>query len=308
MGSFPGIYTANYDAIRSQWSGTSAPGSPVVGQPFYNTTTGTITIWNGSAWTDIANTSTAVLANTAELLAARGTAASLDARLSVSINDDGTLKGSAPVSDWWMTEADAVAFVDGTSFTVAGDKTAIYLTDRAVYLDQTTDDWGYVVSSSYSVGNDETTVVVTEAVVDSGLTAVEYGQPPNNAPNSLVSADIGVTVQGYDADTMKSDVSTTLTVAQGGTVRSITGNTPSAPDLTTGLKFIWTGITADFTIPALTIPFAETWTIEIDSPGFNPTYPVTPLGGTFDNTLMNKIIIDGNGSGDYDLWVLTEEV
>jgi hypothetical protein len=182
LSGFPTKINANLDAIRSQWSGTSAPSSPVIGQPFYNTTNNKITVWNDTSWVDIANTSTDVLAATAELVAARGTTASLDTRLSVALNPDGTLKGTAPVGDWWMTEADAVSFVDASTFTVEGDKTAIYLPYRAIYLNQTTDDYGYVVSASYASGPDVTTVVVTAATVDSGLSAVEYGQPPENAP------------------------------------------------------------------------------------------------------------------------------
>ncbi len=209
-----GIINNNIDAIRSQWSGTSTPGSPVVGQPFYNTTTGKITIWNGTSWIDPADTSTTVLANTAEILAARGTTSSLNARLSVSLNDDGTLKGAAPVGDWWMTEADDVAFVDASTFTVSGDKTAIYVKNRALYLTQTSNDYDYVVSSSYNDGTDLTTVVTLNSNVDSGLSAVEYGQPVTNTPylDALTSTDIGTVVQGYDADILKADTTDTLEV------------------------------------------------------------------------------------------------
>jgi hypothetical protein len=195
-----GIINNNIDAIRSQWSGTSTPGSPVVGQPFYNTTTGKITIWNGTSWIDSANTSTTVLANTAEILAARGTTSSLNARLSISLNDDGTLKGAAPVGDWWMTEADDVAFVDASTFTVSGDKTAIYVKNRALYLTQTSNDYDYVVSSSYNGGTDLTTVVTLNSNVDSGLTAVEYGQPPSNAPVVTVTS---IGAEPADSDIVK---------------------------------------------------------------------------------------------------------
>jgi hypothetical protein len=195
-----GIINNNIDAIRSQWSGTSTPDSPVVGQPFYNTTTGKITIWDGTSWIDPANTSTTVLANTAELLEARGTTASLNTRLSVSLNDDGTLKGAAPVGDWWMTEADDVAFVDASTFTVSGDKTAIYVKNRALYLTQISNDYDYVVSSSYNGGTDLTTVVTLNSNVDSGLSAVEYGQPVENAPVVTVTS---IGAEPADADIVK---------------------------------------------------------------------------------------------------------
>jgi hypothetical protein len=200
LGDTPTIINANFDAIRSNWAGTSAPGSPVVGQPFYNITTGKITIWDGASWVDSANTSTTVLANTAELLAARGTAANLNARLSVAMNPDGTLKDTLPVGDWWMDEGDIVEYVSSSSFTVEGDKTAIYIENRALYLIQTTSEYNYVVSSSYSSGTDLTTVTTLNENVDSGLSSVQYGQPVENAPVVTVES---IGAEPADADIVK---------------------------------------------------------------------------------------------------------
>jgi hypothetical protein len=56
-------FTANRDifnnalaALRSSFSGTSAPPSPVAGQPWYNTTTGAWSLYNGSTFTVLLNT------------------------------------------------------------------------------------------------------------------------------------------------------------------------------------------------------------------------------------------------------------
>jgi hypothetical protein len=84
--------------------------------------------------------------------------------------------------DFWRLETATVTFVDASSFKVAGDVTAVYVQHRAVKLTQTSDGKGYVVSSVYSSGPDETTVTVTGITVDSGLTAVEYGQEFENMP------------------------------------------------------------------------------------------------------------------------------
>jgi hypothetical protein len=200
FGDLYGIINNNIDAIRSQWSGTSAPGSPAIGQPFYNITNNTVTIWNGSTWQDLAEASITVLTLMNEIVTARGVTDSLNDRLSVSINDDGTLKGDAPVGTWWMTEPDAVSYSDSSTFTVSGNKTALYVPDRAVHLYQTSDAFGYIASSTYDGSSDVTTVTLTQPVIDSGLIGVEYGQPPLNAPASLKESDIGVKILAPDGD------------------------------------------------------------------------------------------------------------
>ncbi len=128
-----------------------------------------------------------------EIIAARGSAPSLDARMDVSINDDGTLKTPAPGSGWWTQEPDSVTYVSATSFTVTGDKTAIYLANRGFKADVTAGIvYSHVDSASYDSGSGLTTVVIKDAVLDSGLSAVYYGQPPHNQP--LLSAGNNVSV------------------------------------------------------------------------------------------------------------------
>jgi hypothetical protein len=236
LGDTPTIINANFDAIRSNWAGTSAPGSPVVGQPFYNTTTGKITIWDGSSWVDSANTSTTVLANTAELLAARGTAANLNARLSVAMNPDGTLKDTLPVGDWWMDEGDIVEYVSSSSFTVEGDKTAIYIENRALFLIQATSEYNYVVSSSYSSGTDLTTVTTLNENVDSGLSSVQYGQPVENAPVVTVTS---IGAEPADVDILKADTPDMLQAVFGENPQVYTGSNIASLVLTRH-HLLWT--------------------------------------------------------------------
>jgi len=52
----------------------------------------------------------------------------------------------------------------------------------------------------------------------------------------LNDADIGVNVQGYDADTAKTDVAQTFTAAQRGAITSLTGATPT-PDFSASNNF-----------------------------------------------------------------------
>jgi hypothetical protein len=189
FGQLYGIINANMEAIRTFFSGTSFPANPVQWQPCLRTDTSRFYIYDGSTWQDFTAYLPAYLAITSEISTARGAAASLDARLDVALNEDGTLKAAMPAGSWWMTEADTIARVDSSTFTVVGDKTAIYKANRAVYLDQTTDAYGYVSSdSTYSAGSDLTTVTVRGCTVDTGLTGVQYGQAPNNTPMSANEA------------------------------------------------------------------------------------------------------------------------
>ncbi|MDY6789677.1 MAG: phage tail protein [Thermodesulfobacteriota bacterium] len=98
--------------------------------------------------------------------------------------------------DWWRLETATVTFVDASSFKVSGNVTAIYAQHRAVKLTQTSDDKGYVVSAVYS--SPDTTVTVTGCTVDSGLTAVEYGQEVENKPYNPNTVPSGAEVLWSD--------------------------------------------------------------------------------------------------------------
>jgi hypothetical protein len=102
------------------------------------------------------------------------------------MNPDGTLKSEPPASGWWVTETDTVAYESANSFSIAGDKTAIYTLYRAVRLNNITT--GHISSSQYDSVNDKTLVVVDCNVPDP-LTVVEYGQEVANSPFLCVVED-----------------------------------------------------------------------------------------------------------------------
>lgn len=89
----------------------------------------------------------------------------------------------------WFREDGSPSYVDGSNLTLPGDKTGIYVANRALYLYQDSDAHGWVSSSSYDGGTDKTTVTVQDCTVDSGLSGVDYGQEPNTAPKYTVNAD-----------------------------------------------------------------------------------------------------------------------
>ena len=199
MGTLYGILNASLAALRSQFSGTSAPADPVQGQMFFNTDTSRDYQWDGSAWVDVTEHMPAFKAVETEVEDARGSAASVDARISVAINPDGTLKGDAPATGWWTEESETPSYDTALTLTLPGDLTAVYTARRAVRLTQTADDQGHVVSSSYNGGGDVTTVTVTCAV-DAGLSLVEYGQEVGNQAQEI-GYRRGVGLYKYDDDT-----------------------------------------------------------------------------------------------------------
>lgn len=166
---------ANGESLRSQFSGTSAPSNPVEGQVFFNTDEKKKYIYVLTSPTEGYWRPDDNVAVTSEVVTARGTTSTLNTRLSVALNDDGSLKESAPLTaNKWIAETNAVIYVDSTSFTVDTDVSAIYVEDRAVKLIQDVNDVGYVLSSVYDSGTNSTTVSLKSGTVDSGISAVEY--------------------------------------------------------------------------------------------------------------------------------------
>ena len=185
----PEVVTKRTEAIRSSFSGTTPPSNPTEGQWWLKSDTEENFQYLGTEW--VLDPSRVL---NAEVTAARGSTANLNARLSVALNEDGTVKETVPVTaNKWIEETETIEFVDATSFTVEGDLTAIYIADRALNLTQTTSDIVYVLESTAAGSPIKTTVTVKGGIVDSGLSKVEYStfvseNMPSNPPlliNSL---------------------------------------------------------------------------------------------------------------------------
>jgi len=87
---------------------------------------------------------------------------------------------------WWIPESGVVAYVNATQFTVAGDKTEIYIEGRAVCLVQDVVVFGHVYTAAYSAGSGLTTVTVNKPIVDGTLAGVKYGQEVYNSPTGEI--------------------------------------------------------------------------------------------------------------------------
>ena len=175
----------NDEALRSLFSGTSFPTSPapVIGQPCYRTDEKLLYIYTADGWVEASQIGS--IPN--EVKVARGIQNSLNSRLSVSLNEDGSLKNptTANVSEWKETGL-AVTRVDGTSFEVDTDQTAIFTKYRKLKVNTES---SYVImhitDSIYDSINDKTIVYVSE-FLPATLASVDYGLVQNSVPAQYV--------------------------------------------------------------------------------------------------------------------------
>ena len=86
-------------------------------------------------------------------------------------------------SDGWVTDASTWTYASASTFTIAGDKTAIFMAGTRLKWTQTTVKYGVVISSSYSNPNTTVTIavnsnyVVTNAAISA--TYYSYANPPD---------------------------------------------------------------------------------------------------------------------------------
>lgn len=158
----------NENTLRSSFSGTTFPDTPVAGQHCYRTDTGIEYIYDGTAWIEVAATNTLGL----DVAAAKGTLSNLSSRLNVSINPDGTLKDptTANVDEFKVSNV-TPTYVDATTFSVPDDLTGIFTTGRLLKItDGAETKYLLVVSSAF----DTVTNVVVDGTITASISAVDY--------------------------------------------------------------------------------------------------------------------------------------
>jgi hypothetical protein len=189
FGEFPAKLNETIDTLRSQFGGTSFPSSPSVGQPCFRTdrgenvtgggVTGKLYYYSGnvnageSGWISDEDTSSLLR----EISNSRGSKLTLDQRLDISINEDGTLKSSAtPSTSEWILPSVTFAYITTTTFKTSGNTTDIYTTDRKVKVNLSSSySISDVLSSVYDSGQDETVVTISDAILDNTLVSVQHG-------------------------------------------------------------------------------------------------------------------------------------
>jgi hypothetical protein len=137
-----------------------------------------------------------------------GTKPDLTKRLTVSMNDDGTLKVGVTAGGEWINPALTPAFLSASSFTVVGDHTDIYTPTRRVKVVLSTSTvYSQVLSATFSVITNFTTINIVDAVLTDPLTSVEhaiisssaYGGTIEDIPGNANTATLADTVDGFHA-------------------------------------------------------------------------------------------------------------
>ena len=123
---------------------------------------------------------------------ASGTKASLDARMDVSLNEDGTLKDSITSGGAWINPGFTYVRVADNSFKIVGaNHTDIYTEKRRLRLVLNgTTSYTHVTGSVYSLG--DTTVTINDSSITSGLTidSIEHSSVLSGVTNTNLPFDI----------------------------------------------------------------------------------------------------------------------
>ncbi len=208
----------NENTLRSNFSGSSQPSDPVVGQHWYDTGNNREMTYNGTSWVAVdTNTPTQI-----DVKNSAGNLSNLKSFLSVAHNDDGTLKVTPTSSiDEFKENSIAVTYVNPTTFTTPNDLTGIFTQYRKVkvYLSASTA-ISSVSSSSYDGTSNVTTVVLSTSAMDATLVSirysiVQYGTPDGGTFNGDITAhSFNGTLHGTADNATHADTASELTTAR----------------------------------------------------------------------------------------------
>ena len=183
------------NALRSAFSGVSFPTNAVNGQPCWRTDRGDdgiLYVYTGNTSRGESGWISAVEASDIgqELINARGTKSSLDQRLDVVLNEDGTLKSTVEAyQSEWVKPSLTFTYLTTTSFEVEGDQTDIYIASRRLKINLSGSVvYSEVISATYSTS---TTITIADSVIDSTLVDVEHSIiKPSSESGSLTPSMI----------------------------------------------------------------------------------------------------------------------
>lgn len=265
----------NENTLRSNFSGSSQPSDPVIGQHWYDTGNNREMTYNGTAWVAVdTNTATQV-----DVKNSAGNLSNLKSFLSVAHNDDGTLKVTPTSSiDEFKENSIVVTYVNPTTFTTPNDLTGIFTQYRKVkvYLSASTA-ISSVSSSSYDGTSNVTTVVLSTSAMDATLVNIRYSIVQYGTPDEYLE---------------KSGGSITGNISWTGEKRFINSDLKTgffANDLGTGL-FDWKnnrGV-VDYNQSANAIYFGNASTVSTFSGAVNASTFSGHLVGTADKATADK--------------------
>lgn len=168
-----------------------------------------------------------VLAIQTEMVAARGTQASVATRLASALNADGSIRLSS-LNNKWINNSDTPTYVSTTSFSVPGDRTLVYIAGLQLRF-TVSGSYAYAPIASSSFSGGVTTVVLDPAypVLTSGVSKVDIG---------LIAWDNAVAAAVAAAQADIDTISGNLSAVQN--VRSKAGD-PVSADLPSGQVGVW---------------------------------------------------------------------
>ena len=247
---------ASYDAFDDRYLGakSSAPtvdndgDALLTGAIYWNTTNDQLYVWTGSAWDEAAfsvsgsvtsfNTRTgAVTLSSGDVTTALGFTPQDAASAVSAINDLSDVVITTPSTNQilkyngtnWVNGSDTDTGILYTDLSVttaaAGSPALAYNNTNGVFTYTPPDLTPYLTTET----NDLTAAVTWANVPDANITqtsvtqhqaalSITESQISNLGTTVVLDSDIGSTVQGYDADTLKADVADTLTAPFRGTV------------------------------------------------------------------------------------------
>lgn len=179
-------HNENYATLRSNFGGAIFPTSPTTGQHCLRTDRGELIdgVKSGLLYlfmgdTNIGESGWITSDQTSPLLAeienARGTKLSLDQRLDVTLNEDGTPKGTVTSGNQWVLGGYAFTYTSSTVFITTGNTTDIFLTKRRVKVNLSASvAYSEVLTATYDGGQDETTITLVDTILDNTLVSVEH--------------------------------------------------------------------------------------------------------------------------------------
>lgn len=95
-----------------------------------------------------------------------------------------------------------------------------------------------ITSSTQTLNVDDLATDASATTAVLGQTTANFtGTLQNGGSNVVVDTDIGSTVQGFDADTAKTDTAQTFTKAQRGTITTLTDGATITPDFSASNNF-----------------------------------------------------------------------
>lgn len=182
------------DTLRSSFSGAAFPTNPTTGQLCWRTDRGTngyLYIFTGntaigeSGWVSNAEASALGL----EVINARGSKPTLDQRLDVVLNEDGTLKDGVSVNySEWVSPPFIFTYLSTNSFSVPDDQTDIYVVGRRLKINLGASVvYSEVIQAEYTT---ETTVTIANTVLDASLVSVEHSFIKPLEENGSVNASM----------------------------------------------------------------------------------------------------------------------